>query len=129
MRSLTDYGDVVADVSSFLKERAAQLEDRGVPHDAIVLDPGFGFAKTPPQNLEMLGRIDEFIALGHPLLVGTSRKSFIGAVLDLPEGERVEGTMATVAWAVARGAQMVRVHDVAEGVRTIGMIEAIKDAH
>lgn len=128
MRSLTDYEDVVADVSSWLRERAERLEDRGAPHDAVVLDPGFGFAKTPPQNLEILGRIDEFLALGHPLLVGTSRKSFIGAVLDLPEGERVEGTMATVAWAVARGAQIVRVHDVIPAVRTIRMVEAIRDA-
>ncbi|MGH2748770.1 MAG: dihydropteroate synthase [Actinomycetota bacterium] len=128
MRSLTDYDDVVADVSSWLRERAGRLEDRGAPHDAVVLDPGFGFAKTPPQNLEILSRIDEFLALGHPLLVGTSRKSFIGAVLDLPEGERVEGTMATVAWAVARGAQIVRVHDVVAGVRTARMVEAIRDA-
>lgn len=128
MRSLTDYEDVVTDVSSFLRMRARELEGKGVPHDAVVLDPGFGFAKAPNQNLEMLNRIDEFLELGYPLLVGTSRKSFIGVVLDLPEGDRIEGTMATVAWAVARGAQMVRAHDVLECVRTIRMIESIRDA-
>ena len=126
MRSLTDYADVVTDVGAFLARRAEELQNDGVRRDSIVLDPGYGFAKTPIQNLAMLRRIEEHLALGYPLLVGTSRKSFIGAVLDLPEGERLEGTAATVAWAVARGAQMVRVHDVEAIVRTVRMTEAIK---
>lgn len=126
MRSLTDYADVVMDVGAFLARRAEELQNEGVDRRSIVLDPGYGFAKTPVQNLVMLRRIEEHLALGYPLLVGTSRKSFIGAVLDLPEGERLEGTAATVAWAVARGTQMVRVHDVEAMVRTVRMTEAIK---
>jgi dihydropteroate synthase len=127
MRSLTDYADVVKDVGDFLTKRARELEDIGVSPASIVLDPGYGFAKTPQQNLEMLRRIDEHLALGYPLLVGTSRKSFIGAVLDLPEDQRLEGTAATVAWAVASGAHIVRVHDVEEMKRVVVMAEAIRD--
>ncbi|MEO8323255.1 MAG: dihydropteroate synthase [Actinomycetota bacterium] len=128
MRSLTEYGDVVADVGTFLEGRAHALEAMGVDHRSIVLDPGYGFAKTPLQNLTMLRRIDEYLELGYPLLAGTSRKSFIGAALDLPEEQRLEGTAATVAWAVSKGVQMVRVHDVEAMVRTVRMIEAIREA-
>ena len=128
MRSLTEYEDVVVDVGTFLAGRAHALEAIGVDHRSIVLDPGYGFAKTPVQNLTMLRRIDEHLALGYPLLAGTSRKSFIGATLDLPEEQRLEGTAATVAWAVSKGVQMVRVHDVEAMVRTVRMIEAIAKA-
>lgn len=128
MRSLTEYEDVVADVSTFLVGRAHALEAMGVDHRSIVLDPGYGFAKTPLQNLTMLRRIDEHLELGYPLLAGTSRKSFIGATLDLPEEQRLEGTAATVAWVVSKGAQMIRVHDVEAMVRTVRMIEAITKA-
>ncbi|HEV3473718.1 MAG TPA: dihydropteroate synthase, partial [Actinomycetota bacterium] len=114
MRSLTEYRDVVDDVGGFLVERARMLEKAGVASESIVLDPGFGFAKTPAQNLEMLNRFEEFTEAGFPVLAGTSRKSFIGAVLDVDESERVEGTTATVAIAVAKGARLVRVHDVKE---------------
>ena len=126
MRSLTEYDDVVADVASFLNEAAARLEAAGVPAGSIVLDPGFGFAKTAEQNLELLDRLDEIVELGYPVLAGTSRKSFIGAVLDLPENERLEGTAATVAWALARGAAIVRVHDVVEMGRVVTMCAAIR---
>ncbi len=127
MRSLTDYTDVVTDVASFLEEAAERLVDAGVARDSIVIDPGFGFAKTPEQNLELLDRLDEIVALGYPVLTGTSRKSFIGAVLDLPESERVEGTGATVAWAIARGAHLVRVHDVEPIARVVRMCQAIRE--
>lgn len=127
MRSLTHYDDVVADVAAFLKRAAEGLKDAGVAEDSIVLDPGFGFAKTPQQNLELLDRLDEIVALGYPVLAGTSRKSFIGAVLDLAEGERLEGTAATVAWAIARGADIVRVHDVGPMTRVVRMCQAIRD--
>ena len=93
-----------------------------------MLDPGFGFAKTLEQNLALLERLDEVLGLGYPVLVGTSRKSFIGAVLDLPEDERVEGTAATVAWAVSEGAHIMRVHDVKEMVRVVKMADAIASA-
>ncbi|MGH2699573.1 MAG: dihydropteroate synthase [Actinomycetota bacterium] len=128
MRELTDYGDVVTDVRDFLKLRAAQLLDEGVARDAVCLDPGFGFAKTPQQNLVLLRRLGEILELGYPVLVGTSRKSFIGLTLDLPEDQRIEGTAATVAWSVALGAHLVRVHDVEPIVRTLKMLEAIRTA-
>lgn len=125
MREMTSYQDVVVDVCSFLAERAKQLEDAGVPHDAIAIDPGIGFAKTVDQNLELLRRLDEVVAMGYPVMVGTSRKSFIGAVLDVPEGDRLEGTAATVVWSIVKGARIVRVHDVEQIARTVKMIYAI----
>jgi dihydropteroate synthase len=128
MRTLTDYDEVVTDVRDFLALRATQLVDQGVARDAICLDPGYGFAKNPQQNLVLLRRLDEIVELGYPVLVGTSRKSFIGATLDLPSDQRVEGTVATIAWAISKGARIVRVHDVEPIVRTIRMLEAIKDS-
>lgn len=128
MRSLTEYSDVVADVARFLASWAVDLEAAGVPQESIVLDPGFGFAKTLEQNLALLERLDEILDLGYPVLVGTSRKSFIGAVLDLPEDERLEGTAATVTWAVSEGAHIMRVHDVKEMVRVVKMADAIASA-
>jgi dihydropteroate synthase len=126
MRSLTEYSDVVADVKSFLTDRVHELEAAGVSSQAIVVDPGFGFAKTPEQNLVLLDRLNEIGDLGYPVLAGTSRKSFIGAVLDLPEDDRIEGTIATVLWAIVRGARIVRVHDVTPVARAVTMAEAIR---
>jgi len=128
MRELADYEDVVTDVRDFLGLRAEQLAGQGVARDAICLDPGYGFAKNPQQSLMLLRRLDEIVELGYPVLVGTSRKSFIGATLDLPDDQRVEGTAATVAWAISKGAHIVRVHDVEPIVRTMRMLEAIKDS-
>jgi len=128
MRSMTEYSDVVADVARFLASWAVGLEAAGVLQDSIVLDPGFGFAKTVEQNLVLLERLDEVLGLGYPVLVGTSRKSFIGAVLDLPEDQRLEGTAATVAWAVSEGAHIMRVHDVKEMSRVVQMADAIASA-
>lgn len=126
MRSHTEYRDVVAEVREWLQQRATELQEAGLTKDAIVLDPGFGFAKTPTQNLELLSRLEEITDVGWPVLSGTSRKSFIGAVLDLPENQRLEGTSATVAIAVWKGAKIVRVHDVLEMVRVTRMTEAIR---
>lgn len=125
MRSLVEYDDVVDDVRAFLAAKAAEFESMGIPGDSIVVDPGFGFAKTPEQNLVLLNHLDRIVDLGYPLLAGTSRKSFIGAVLDLPEDQRVEGTIATVVVAIRKGAKIVRVHDVAEVARAVRMTEAI----
>lgn len=125
MRSLVEYRDVVDDVRSFLAAKAAEFESMGIPGDSIVIDPGFGFAKTPEQNLVLLNNLDRIVDLGYPLLAGTSRKSFIGAVLDLPEDQRIEGTIATVVVAIRKGARIVRVHDVAEVGRAVRMTEAI----
>lgn len=125
MTSLTGYDDVVSDVARFLQRRTRELETAGVDPQSIVVDPGFGFAKTPEQNLELLRRLDEIVTLGYPVLVGTSRKSFIGRVLGVAEHQRVEGTAATVVWAIAKGARLLRVHDVAPIARAVKMTEAI----
>jgi dihydropteroate synthase len=97
----------------------------GIPDRHILLDPGIGFGKTPAQNLELLDRVAELRALGFPVLVGPSRKSFIGRVLDLPPDERLEGTAATVAVAITRGADLVRVHDVLAMARVARVTDAI----
>ncbi|MGH2828787.1 MAG: dihydropteroate synthase [Actinomycetota bacterium] len=128
MRERTDYADVATDVRDWLDGRANELLETGVARDSICIDPGFGFAKTPEQNLSLLRRLEEIVELGFAVLVGTSRKSFIGATLDVAEGQRLEGTTATVAWSVMKGAHIVRVHDIEENARTVRMIEAIREA-
>ncbi|MDP9233692.1 MAG: dihydropteroate synthase [Actinomycetota bacterium] len=128
MLTMTAYSDVVRDVTGFLLERAERLESLGVKHDSIALDPGFGFAKNAEQNLELLARLDEVTRFDYPVVAGTSRKSFIGKVLDVETGDRAEGTLATVVWAVAKGARIVRVHDVRAAVRAMRMTEAVQGA-
>ncbi len=108
----TNYADLVPNVLASLQASLSQALEAGVPRENVILDPGLGFGKGPEHNLEILRRLEELKALGRPLLVGTSRKSTIGLVLDLPVEERLEGTAATVALAIANGADMVRVHDV-----------------
>lgn len=128
MRDLTDYDNLVADVYSFLADRAEYALDQGVKEDRLLVDPGIGFAKDAAQSLALLQRLGEFRSLGMPLVVGTSRKSFIGAVLETGVKERTAGTLATVAWAVAKGAHVVRVHDVAPAAQTVRMVDAIISA-
>lgn len=120
------YGDVVTDVREYLRERAAAARAAGIAEDRIIVDPGFGFGKTLEHNLEMLRRLREFTDLGYPILVGTSRKSMLGALLGgAPPEDRTEGTAATVALAVANGASMVRVHDVREMWRVVCVADAV----
>jgi dihydropteroate synthase len=120
------YDDVVAEVAAHLKERAEAAEAAGIARDDILIDPGIGFGKTVLHNLELLRRLPEIVALGYPVLVGTSRKSTIGKVLgDLPPEDRLEGTAATVALSIAAGAAIVRVHDVKEMARVAKMSDAI----
>ncbi|MEE8362502.1 MAG: dihydropteroate synthase [Dehalococcoidia bacterium] len=119
------YRDVVAEVIADLQAAVRVATDAGVSPDAVILDPGIGFGKTPAQSLQMQRRLGELAALGHPLLIGASRKSSIGAVLGLPPHERVEGTAATVALAIERGADIVRVHDVRQMARVARMSDAI----
>ena len=107
------YDDVVADVCAFLDERMAAARSVGVSEDQIVLDPGIDLAKTPAESIELLRRLPELHALGRPLLAAVSRKDFVGALTDRPPAERDPGTLAAVGAAVAGGAQIVRVHDVA----------------
>ena len=97
----------------------------GIADDSILLDPGIGFGKTVSQNLELLNRLDEIRALGYPLLLGVSRKSFIGYTLNLPPDQRAEGTAAAAAVGIIRGADIIRVHDVLINVRVARMVDAI----
>jgi dihydropteroate synthase len=119
------YDDVVAEVEAFLAERCQAAEQAGVGHQALVVDPGIGFGKRDQDNYALLDGLPRLTRLGHPVLVGTSRKAFIGRALDAPADQRLEGTAATVVWAVERGARIVRVHDVAPLVRTVRMTEAL----
>lgn len=129
----TEYDDVVPDVISTLRRRVDAAVDAGVDGNRIVIDPGMGFGKTAKHNLEILRRLDEIAALGRPLLVGMSRKSTIGYVLNLPVDQRMEGTAAAVALSIAGGADIVRVHDVKEMARVARMTDAVtrgwKDAN
>ncbi len=119
------YADVIGEISDYLEEGVAAAEAAGIGRDQLVIDPGIGFGKTLEHNLEILRRLREFRCLGLPVMVGASRKSMIGAILDLPPGERVEGTAATVALAIAAGADIVRVHDVREMARVARVADAI----
>lgn len=119
------YEDVVDDICSFFEERMAFAVSHGIAENAIWLDPGFGFGKTPEHNLTMLRRLREFKRFGRPLLIGTSNKSTIGVVLDVPVDDRMEGTAATVAIGIANGADAVRVHDVKRMARVARMSDAI----
>lgn len=115
-------------VTSMLRELSRRLDfsaSRGVPWDHLIIDPGFGFGKDWRQNLELLRRLGEFRALGRPVLAGLSRKSVIGRVLGLPEQQRLEGTAALVSLAIAGGADIVRVHDVAAMMRVVRMADAV----
>jgi dihydropteroate synthase len=119
------YGDLLAEVANGLEESVALLIEAGVQPNRIIVDPGIGFGKTPPQNLVLLARLRELGRLGLPILIGPSRKSFIGAVLNLPLTERLEGTAAAVAFGILQGADIVRVHDVAEMARVARMADAV----
>jgi dihydropteroate synthase len=120
-----EYEDVVRDVTRELGERVAAAEQAGIDRSRIIVDPGIGFGKSVDQHLELIDRLAELKSLGCPILIGPSRKSFIGQVLDLPASERVEGTAAVVAVAIARGVDIVRVHDVKVIARVAKMTDAM----
>jgi dihydropteroate synthase len=122
------YADVVAEVSSFLVERMATCAAAGIAAERVVLDPGFGFAKTYEHNLSLFHHMQALHALGRPLLVGVSRKSMIGKALGREVGERLYGSLALAALAVAKGAHILRVHDVPETVDVVRMIAAVQAA-
>lgn len=119
------YDDVVSEVSGYLAQRARQCAAGGIASDAILLDPGIGFGKTVAHNLALLHRLDALAGLGYPLLVGTSRKSLVGKVLDREVGARVYGDAAVIGWSVSHGAAVVRVHDVGSARDVIRMTEAL----
>jgi dihydropteroate synthase len=125
MQEAPTYADVVGEVREYLRGRIEAAELAGIDPERIAVDPGIGFGKDLEHNLELMRRIDELLPLGRPVLVGPSRKRFIGAILDLPEDERIEGTIGATAWMVSRGAHVVRVHDVREVVRAVRVLDAI----
>lgn len=119
------YDDLIADIKRELDESVDLALQAGVKEENIILDPGVGFGKTVSQNLQIVNQLEQLKTMGFPILLGTSRKSFIGYTLDLPPDERLEGTAATVAIGIDRGADMVRVHDVKPIVRLAKMTDAI----
>jgi dihydropteroate synthase len=122
----TEYQDLMSDLTAFLRRSIQIAEEAGVRPENVIIDPGFGFGKNAEQNLIVLRRLGELRSLGKPILLGTSRKSTIGKVLDLPADQRLEGTLATTIWGIAQGAaDIVRVHDVKEMVRAARMTDAI----
>jgi dihydropteroate synthase len=122
------YRDLIGEVANSLRESVELARVAGVTDDRILVDPGIGFGKTHEENLEIIRRLPELRRIGFPLLIGPSRKSFIGKTLDLPAGERLEGTAAAVALSIAGGADVVRVHDVKAMVRVAKMADAIRQA-
>jgi dihydropteroate synthase len=117
--------DVIGDLLEGFRESLRIARQAGVPEERLIIDPGFGFGWNAEQNLEMLRRLGELRVIGRPILIGTSRKSTIGKILDLPVEERLEGTAATVAIAIANGADIVRVHDVKAMVQVARMTDAV----
>ena len=126
MQQAPVYADVAGEVGAFLAEQVARCEAVGISRQRLVLDPGYGFAKTLEHNLELFRRQAELLAFGLPLLVGVSRKSMIGAVTGRPVQGRLAGGLALAALALAKGAQILRVHDVAETVDVVKMITAVE---
>lgn len=124
-RSEARYTNLMAEVLSELERALERALGLGLAWETLIVDPGFGFGKTPEHNLHVLRHLEALRVLGRPVMVGTSRKSTIGKVLDLPAGERLEGTLATTALAVAGGVDLVRVHDVAPNLRAARMADAV----
>ncbi len=123
MQEEIHYDSLISEIIRYLKEGIEVALASGIPEDQIVVDPGIGFGKTLENNLEIMDKLYEFSILGKPIMLGASRKSFIGKVLDLDVDQRVEGTLATTLYGILRGADIVRVHDVKENVRAIRMLE------
>jgi dihydropteroate synthase len=128
MQEAPHYDDVVGEVHEYLRQRIEVAELAGIDAERIAIDPGIGFGKDLEHNLELMHGVDALLDLGRPVMVGPSRKKFIGTILDLPEEERVEGTVGAVIWMLARGAHLVRVHDVKEVVRAVRVSDAIARA-
>ena len=123
----TEYaGDLMAEIKRFLAAAVKAAVDAGLPRERVLIDPGIGFGKTAEQNWVVMRRLEELRELGQPILIGTSRKSFIGKLLDLPVSERTEGTAATVTAAVLRGADVVRVHDVRQMTRVARVADKMR---
>jgi len=125
MQASPEYGDVVRDIIEWLRRRVEAAVSAGIEAENLIIDPGFGFGKLVEHNLEILHRLPEFHAVGCPLLIGTSRKSTIGEVVNRPAKDRLYGTLATLTSSVLSGAHILRVHNVESAMDTIKMAEAI----
>lgn len=128
MQQQPRYTNVVDDIKNFLAQRREACIAAGIPANRIVLDPGFGFGKTVHDNLVLFKHLSDFVGLGQAVLVGVSRKSMLGAILDLPVNERLHGSTALAALAVWQGARIIRAHDVAATVQTLRVIDAVQSA-
>lgn len=128
MQSNIHYNNLIGDISDFLKSAAIKAEGYGIPREKIIIDPGIGFGKTVEDNFSILKNIPALKKLGYPILIGASRKSFIGKTLDLPVEDRLEGSLAASLYAVIHGADIIRVHDVLPMVRALKIIEKINGA-
>lgn len=128
MQADTDYVDLMSSVIGFLRRAMRTATEAGIAEEKIVVDPGLGFGKSAEGNLQILRELPTLRSVGRPILVGASRKSFIGAVLDLPVGDRLEGSLAAAAVAAWRGASIVRVHDVGATVRALRVVDAVRFA-
>lgn len=128
MQVAPHYQDVITEVKAFLEERLAQCRQAGIQEGRLLIDPGFGFGKTVAHNLSLMKRLKEFMDLGVPVLVGASRKSLIGAVLEVPVDKRVYGSIALAALAVTQGASVIRAHEVAATVHAVKMAAAVRAA-
>ncbi len=128
MQKDPQYRDLIGEILSFFRESISQADAAGIPADKIIIDPGIGFGKSFAHNLDILKGLESFKVLGKPIMVGVSRKSFLGKILDLPVDERLEGSIAAALYAVLRGANIVRVHDVAATVKALRTVEAIQRA-
>ena len=126
MQDNPTYDDLISEILGFLKSAVDRALNGGIRKDMIIIDPGIGFGKTFDHNLEIINALRRFQSLGRPILLGTSRKAFIGHILDKEPHERDTGTMATITAGVMNGAHIVRVHDVKKGVETVKVIDAIK---
>ncbi|UCE68098.1 MAG: dihydropteroate synthase [Candidatus Zixiibacteriota bacterium] len=128
MQTNTDYDDIIGEIREFLNESALKVIEKGIKKEKIIIDPGIGFGKSVDGNFVILKNLDKFLELGYPVMVGASRKSFIGKTLGVDPDQRLEGSIAAACYAVMNGADIVRVHDVVETRRAITIIEKISTA-
>jgi dihydropteroate synthase len=125
MQAHPQYNEVVREVGDFFAERLARLAEAGVAREQVALDPGIGFGKALAHNLQLLAHLDSLTKLGRPLVLGVSRKSFIGRLLGAEVGERLPASLACAVWAVLHGAEVIRAHDVAATRQAVRMVEAL----
>lgn len=128
MQENPSYGDVIEDILQYFKDQIDYARSQGIADEQILIDPGIGFGKTVEHNYRIIKDLRQFTLLGFPVVVGASRKSFIGKTLDLPVGERLEGSLAVAALSIWNGAAVLRVHDVKETKEAISMVDAIRNA-